>query len=97
VAKSSSGGEFEYHVVASRLRIVGSGNYKSSLIDLDDINTVNFIDIAMSTTTRIEPTRLSNFQSQRIRYIGQVTEINEWFKISRIILFAKAVAVEYPM
>jgi hypothetical protein len=50
----------------------------------------------MAAATRIEPLTLSNFQSQRTRLIGQVTNLGEWFEISRIIVFAKPVAEEYP-
>lgn len=51
----------------------------------------------MSTATRFEPTVLANFQSQRTRLIGTITELDEYFGIRRIIIYAKPVAVEYPM
>jgi len=97
VAKRGGGAESEHHVVAVRLRVLGSGNLKLALTDLSQIQTLNLVDLPMSVATRIEPTRLANFQSQRIRLEGQTTEINETFVISRVIIFAKAVAVEYPM
>lgn len=92
----SSGGENEHHVVAIRLRVIGTGNLQLDLFDLDDTRTQALEDVAMQATTRIEPTKLSNFQSQRIRLVGKTTEINEVFRINRIIIFAKPVAVEYP-
>ena len=88
--------ENEQHVVAMRFRLIGSGNLKISLKDLSDIQVQTLVPIAMQVATRIEPTRLANFQSQRIRYRVETTEINEIFKISRVIMFAKPVAVEYP-
>ena len=94
--RSQGGGENEHHVVATRLRVVGSGNLQLALHDLDDVQVQNLVPLTMAATTRIEPTRLANFQSQRIRLVGQTTEINEWFRIHRIIIFAKPVAVEYP-
>lgn len=98
MAKRGNGGaESEYHIVAVRLRVVGAGNLKLSLTDYDQIQTSNLLDLPMTATTRIELTRLANFQSQRIRLEGQTTEINEIFRISRVIIFAKPVAVEYPM
>ncbi len=97
MAKNSSGnGEYEHHVVAQRFRIVGSGNFQISLTDYDDVQTQNLVPLPLAATTRFEPMRLSNFQSQRIRLVGKVTEINEWFDCSRIIIFAKPVAIEYP-
>jgi hypothetical protein len=97
VAKSSSGnGEFEHHIVGIRYRINGSGNHKISLTDYDNIQTQNLVDLPMQVITRFEPMRLSNFQSQRTRLVGKTTELNEWFEISRIIIFAKPIAIEYP-
>jgi hypothetical protein len=96
VAKKNQGGEFEHHVVGVRMRVVGSGNMDLALADLDDIQVQTLVPIVMAATTRIEPFRLSNLQSQRIRLVGQVTEINEWFQIQRILIYAKPVAQEYP-
>jgi hypothetical protein len=97
VAKQSQLGEVEHHVVAVRLRVVGVGNLLLSLTDYDNVQTENLTPLPMAASTRIEPTRLANFQSQRIRLIGQTTEIDEVFDIHRILIFAKPVATEYPM
>ena len=94
--KKETGVESEHHVVGVRLRVTGLGNLKLSLTDLNDIQTQNLVDLPMLATTRFEPLRLANLQSQRIRLVGKVTEINEHFMIGRIIMFAKPVAVEYP-
>jgi len=95
VAKKSSG-EYEHHVVSVRMRVIGIGNLQLALTDLDDIQTQNLVPIPMAVTTRIEPLRLANFQSQRIRLVGKTTELGENFKIVRILIFAKPVAQEYP-
>ena len=94
--KSKEGGEFEHHVVGTRLRVVGVGNLQLFLADLDDIQVQTLVPIPMQTTTRIEPFRLANFQSQRIRLVGKTTEIDETFSIQRILLYGKPVAQEYP-
>lgn len=94
--KQNSQGENEHHVVAVRMRVTGSGNLQMSLSDLDDVRSFPMESFIMATTTRIEPTRLANFQSQRIRLNILTTEIDETFLIRRIIIYAKPVAVEYP-
>lgn len=94
--RKSTGGENEYHIVGVRMRVQGEGDLQLSLTDLDNTQTYNMVNLTMTPTTRIEPTRLANFQSQRTRLVGEVTEMDEWFRISRIIIFAKPVAVEYP-
>lgn len=97
MAKRQSGNESEWHVVAMRLRVQGEGDLDMRLVSYDDDSAYPMVSIPMQTATRIEPTRLANFQAQRIRFEGSVSEIDEWFKISRIIFFAKPVAIEYPM
>jgi hypothetical protein len=94
--KSQGGGENEHHIVSIRLRVVGSGQLDLSLADLDDIQVQNLVPITMAATTRFEPLRLANLQSQRIRLVGKTTEIDETFTIQRIIVFGKPVAIEYP-
>jgi len=97
VAKAATGvGEWDTHVVSVRLRIQGNGNFQQLLTDYDNVQTQNLVDLPMQALNRFEPTRLANFQSQRIRMVGGVTEIDEWFDIHRIIIFAKPVAIEYP-
>lgn len=79
------------------MRVVGSGNLLLSLQDYDNVQTQDLVPLPLVATTRIEPTRLANFQSQRTRLVGKTTEIDEWFEIGRVIIFVKAVATEYPM
>ena len=95
--KKSTGEESEYHVVGVRMRVTGVGTLNMALTDLSQVQTLNLVPFTMATSTRIEPTRLTNFQSQRTRLEGNVNVISEYFRISKIIIFAKPVAVEYPM
>lgn len=92
----NSGGEYEHHIVGVRMRVTGVGNMRLSLADLDDIQVQTLVPLPMTTTTRFEPLRLANLQSQRIRLVGNITDINESFRIQRILIFAKSVAQEYP-
>ena|SRR5438876_8939374 len=94
--QSLSGVEAEYHVVGIRLRVVGSGNLKLALLGLDDIQRLELKSLPLNATDRFEPMVLSNFQSQRVRLELKTTEIDERMDVSRIIIFAKPVAVEYP-
>lgn len=87
------------------MRVVGNGDLNVALTDLGEVvgldvvptQTQNLVPITMVASTRIEPTRLANFQSQRTRLEGSVSGLDDTFTISRIIIFAKAVTVgEYP-
>lgn len=94
--KSKDSGEYEHHVVGVRLRVVGTGELDLALADLQDVQVQDLVPITMAATTRFEPFRLANLQSQRIRLVGKTTEIDETFIIQRIIIFGKPVAQEYP-
>lgn len=96
MAKSKGNGENEHHVVGVRLRITGSGDFYMNLRDLDDERAFPMVPIVLQGTTRIEPTRLANFQSQRIRLEGKIFSLGNHFHIRRIVIYAKPVAMEYP-
>lgn len=96
MARASAGVESETHLVAIRSRILGSGLMRFTLEDYSAIQTSNLIPLVLQTATRFEPTVLANFQSQRTRLIGKVADVTEWFEISKLIVFAKPVAEEYP-
>ncbi len=95
MAKRKDSGEYEHHVVGVRMRVIGSGNLQLKLSDLGTTGQ-DLVPLPLVPVTRFEPLRLANFQSQRIRLEGKVTELDEYFVISSIILFAKPVAQEYP-
>jgi hypothetical protein len=95
VAKQG-GVESEHHVVAVRLRVTGAGNLNHKLSGLDNIVQQTLIPMPMNVTNKLEPTRLANIQSQRIRYELFTDQLNETFLIRRIIIYAKPVAIEYP-
>jgi len=96
VAKSSGGIEYEHHIVGVRQRINGSGHLLMSLESYQAVNTFTMLSLPLLTSTPNEPMRTSNFQSQRVRYVGKVTTIDDNFQIGRIIIYAKPVSVEYP-
>jgi hypothetical protein len=96
VAKQTGNGELIHHVSAVRMRLNGSGNLDMQLSSLDDVYSFDLVPFTIATTTNIEPTRLANFKSQRIKLRFSVDEIDEWFQIRRIILFAKPVETSLP-
>lgn len=96
MAKKGTGIEYEHHVVAVRLRVTGAGNLQMAFEGLDDVQSQTLVSLPITATNRLEPTRLANFQGQRIRFSLFTTELDEHFLIRRIIIYAKPVAVEYP-
>jgi len=94
--RSSSGSELIYHIAGVRLRVVGSGSLRMFLRSLDNIRSFTMLPLAMSATTDKEPTRLGNMRSQRTQLELRVNEIDEYFKIQKIIIFAKPSGTSHP-
>lgn len=84
------------HCVSVRYRVTGSGNLKTTLHSLDDVHESDLPNITMVSATNKMPLVLSNFRDQYIQYEFKTTEINEWFNISKVILFIKETATGYP-
>lgn len=95
-AKSGSAGENIHHYSHIRMRVVGEGNLKISLFSMDEVRTKVLPPLAMQPTTRIIPTKLTNFVEQRAGLKIETTELNEHFHITRIVLFTKEYGSEYP-
>lgn len=92
-----SKGEMISHFTGVTLRVNGSGNLKLKFVSLDDIAENVMLPLAMAIRTDREPTRLGNMMQQRAYFELGTTEINETFKINRIIVWAKPVFTSYPM
>lgn len=84
------------HIAAIRLRVVGSGNLNSTLMDMDSVQIRPLAAITMAAATEYEPDVLTNFKSQRSMLKLGTTVINEIFTITKIIAFYKALWTEYP-
>lgn len=84
------------HYTALRMRIIGNGNLAMTMYSQDDIYSTTLVPFTMKASTNIRPTRLMNFQHQRAYLKGSTTSINEWFRINKIVIYAKEVFVDYP-
>jgi hypothetical protein len=84
------------HFTAVRMRVIGQGDLLMSLHSLDDERSQTLIPFSLSSTTRIMPTRLSNFMEQMASLSLETTEINDYFRINRIVIFSKEVFSSYP-
>lgn len=93
---AGTGGENISHFHSVRLRLQGTGNLQMALWSMDNIRSYTITPLPMTMTTRIEPTRLSNFTEQRCAFEGKTTEIDEFVRINRIIVFAKEIFSSYP-
>jgi hypothetical protein len=86
-----------HHYNAVTLRVVGSGDLDMSLVGFSDVDSNVLVTLPLQNPWNKEPTRLANFNAQRARLVGTMTELNEWFRINSITLWVKPVATSYPM
>lgn len=91
-----SQGENITHFTAVRMRLQGGGFLDMDLNSLDDTQTQQLTPFIMVSATNIQPTRLCNFVQQRASLRISTDEINEWFRINRIIIYVKEHGTSYP-
>ena len=84
------------HYGAVRMRVVGSGNLRMKLLSLDEVKSVTLVPFIMEDPAWKEPTRLANFTQQRAQLEISTTNINDYFTISKIVIFVKPTATSYP-
>jgi len=84
------------HYTSVRMRIIGSGSLLMTMYTQDEIYSSTLVPFTMKATTNIRPTRLMNFQHQRAYLEGKTIVSGEWFKINKIVIYAKEVFVDYP-
>jgi hypothetical protein len=89
-------GENLTHYTAVRMRVVGNGDLNLKLYSYDDIESYDMVPLTLAATTNREPTRLCNFIQQRAYLEIKQTEKDDYFRINRIIVFAKEVFTSFP-
>ena len=95
-SSSSSNEEVINHYGAIRLRMTGTGNLLPTLYSFDKVKVLPLVAMPMVLKTNIEPIRLSNLNEQKARLELRITELDETFKISKVVVFVKPVAKSYP-
>jgi hypothetical protein len=91
-----SSGENISHFAAIRIRVNGTGNLQMTVSSLDNVKSKTLVPLVMQTNARIIPTRLVNFSEQRASFELKTTEIDEFMKINRIVIFMKEIYTSYP-
>lgn len=84
------------HYTSVRMRIIGSGQLDMTMYTQDEIYSSDLLPFTMTAATNIRPTRLMNFQHQRAYLKGSTDVAGEWFKINKIVIYAKEVFTDYP-
>lgn len=85
-----------HHFGAIRFRVKGSGNLKLRLLSLDEVYQNILVPLVITSLTNKELNRLSNFTQQRAKLEIKTEEINEYFEISKIVIYVTPVATNYP-
>ena len=91
-----SAGDNISHFAAIRIRVNGKGSLKMKVFSLDDIRAKELVPFQMEASTRILPTRIVNFVEQRASFELRTTQIDEKFRINRIVIFMKEIYTSHP-
>lgn len=94
---SGSQGEDIIHFNGVRIRVNGTGSLKLKLWSLDNARMQTLRDIQMAEDSGRIPTSLANFIEQRCALEGKTENIDDYFRINRIIMYSKWFASEFPM
>lgn len=96
VSRGGSSGELISHFTGVRMRVVGAGELEMRLLSLDEVETVTLVPFTLTETTNREPFRLSNFNQQRAMLELKTDQIDEFFRINRIIIYATELWTDFP-
>jgi hypothetical protein len=94
ISEGSSGDNIS-HFAAIRIRVVGTGNLKMSVGCLG-VRSKTLVPFVLQTTNRMLMTRIVNFMETRAFFQIQTTEMDEYFRINRIVVFMKEKFTSYP-
>ena len=93
----TSGGELIVnHYGAIRLTVTGTGNLRPTFYGLDKKISFTALPIPLPATTDIEFNRITNFTRQRASLVLTTTGFQEWFSITRLVVFVRPVAKSLP-
>lgn len=84
------------HYNLVRLRVRGEGNLRVIMSAEDDLPQTEFLAIPMTATTGRLRDRLINFQAQYASLTLKTSDFGDYFRIDRIVIFAKGLWNEYP-
>jgi hypothetical protein len=83
--------ESYFHFGGVRIRVNGSGNLFLTFQSLDSVNSTIIAPVTMQSATAAEPLQLSNFISQRAFLRIETFNLNETFRINRVVVFVKPI------
>jgi hypothetical protein len=93
-------GEYIVHYNAVRTVVLGAGTLHVTLFSLPDYagtqREVALRDINLDIIGRKTPTCLANFKEQAVQVKMHTDEIDDVFRITRIIIFKLPVEVSFP-
>jgi hypothetical protein len=96
ISSEGSGGEGIHHFSNIRLRVTGHANLKMKVSSLDYMKNKLLLPLPLYEVNRIQPDRLVNFVDQRVSFEFSTTELNEWFRINRIVVYMKEIYTSFP-
>ena len=89
-------GNYRHHCVGVRYRVVGSGQFQSTLTSLDDVYSQSLTDLTLVGNAERYPNLLANFIQQRYKLEFSIYGVGTFFTLNSITFYDKPVATGYP-
>lgn len=96
VLSEGSSGESVQHFSTIRIRANGVGEIKLAVYSLDDVRSKTLVPLTIASVSRIIPNRIVNFVEQRASFELKTTEIDEFMRVNRIIVYMKEIYSSTP-
>ena len=96
IASQGSSGENIQHFSTIRIRATGNGSLKIRVRSLDNVRAKILVPVPLQAVNRIQPNRIVNFNEQRASFEITTLEMNEYYRLNRIIIYTKEIFTSYP-
>ncbi len=85
------------HFGSLRYRVTGTGELRTTLRSLQDVDNAILVPLELEDRTDKEPTILSNFMKQRAQADIRTVDIDEVFLMSKIVVYVKQTYTQYHL
>lgn len=95
-ASEGSGGDNVQHFSTVRIRATGQGELRILVRSLDDVRRKFLVPLKLEAASRIIPNRIVNFVEQKACFEFSTTQLNEYVRVNRIIVYMKDIYTSTP-
>jgi len=96
ISSEGSSGENVQHFSTIRIRATGQGKLNAMVHALDYEKSKQLVSLPLQEKPRIQPNRIVNFVEQRASFSFFTTQMDDYVRINRIIVYMKEIYTSTP-